>query len=72
MKKQTLHVITWKEDKLFVAKFLELEIASQGKNKQEAVENLKEAFDLYLEDEKTGGLQFAPIDEVSTQTLSFA
>ena len=47
MKKQTLHVVTWKEDKLFVAKFLELELASQGKTKQEAIKNLKEALELY-------------------------
>ncbi|HVF69795.1 MAG TPA: type II toxin-antitoxin system HicB family antitoxin [Xanthomonadales bacterium] len=69
MKKQVLHVITWKEDKLFVAKFLELELASQGKTKQEAVKNLKEALDLYLEDEKSGGIKFSPIDQVSTQTV---
>jgi len=48
MKKQVLHTIVWKENKLFVAKFLELELASQGKTKKEAVENLKEASDLYF------------------------
>lgn len=46
MKKQALHTIAWKEDKLFVAKFLELELASQGKTKKEAIDNLKEAFTL--------------------------
>lgn len=48
MKKQDLHTIVWKEDKLFVAKFLELELASQGKTKKEAVGNLREAFELRL------------------------
>ncbi len=69
MKKQALHVITWKEDKLFVAKFLELELASQGKTKDQAVDNLKEALDLYLEGEKTGSIKFSPVDNVSTQTV---
>lgn len=46
MKKQDLHTIVWKENKIFVAKFLELELASQGKTKKEAVTNLKEALDL--------------------------
>ncbi len=48
MKKKNLHVITWKEGKLFVAKFLELELVSQGKTKKEALENLKEVSDLYF------------------------
>ncbi len=47
MKKQVLHTIVWKENKFFVAKFLEIELASQGKTKKEALKNLKEASDLY-------------------------
>jgi predicted RNase H-like HicB family nuclease len=46
MKKQDLHTIIWKEDELFVAKFLEIELASQGKTKKEAIINLREAFNL--------------------------
>lgn len=70
MKKQTLHIITWKEKKLFVSRFLELELASQGKTKEEAVKNLKEALDLYLEDEEIEKLSVPSIEEVSTQTVS--
>lgn len=69
MKKQTLNIIIWKEDKLFVAKFLGIELASQGKTKQEAVDNLKEAFALYLEDEDKNKLYLPSITEVTTQTL---
>lgn len=71
MKKQTLNILTWKEDKLFVAKFLEIELASQGKTKQEAINNLKEALELFLEDEDTNKLYLPSIKEVATQTLSF-
>lgn len=70
MKSKTLHVIVWKEGKLFVAKYLELELASQGKTKNEAVKNLKEALDLYLEDEPIGNLGIPSIEEVTTKTVS--
>ena len=48
MKKHLLHTIVWKENKFFVAKFLEIELASQGKTKKQALQNLKEASDLYF------------------------
>ena len=48
MKRQILHTVVWKEESLYVAKFLELELASQGKTEKEAINNLKEARDLYL------------------------
>lgn len=70
MKTQTLHIIVWKEKKLFVAKFLELELASQGKTREEAVKNIKEALDLYLEDENINQLSFPPVEEVSTKVIS--
>lgn len=70
MKKQDLRTIVWKEDKIFVAKFLELELASQGKTKKEAINNLKEALGLYLEGENVDKLPFPSIEEVTTQTVS--
>ncbi len=63
-----LHTIVWKEDKIFVAKFLEVELASQGKTKEEAIKNLKEALGLYLEDEPKKVL-FPQIDKVSFQKI---
>lgn len=49
--KKTLPAVVWKEGILFVAKFVGLELASQGRTKEEAEKNLKEALNLYLEDE---------------------
>lgn len=69
MKKQILHTIVWKENKLFVAKFLEIELASQGKTKKEAIKNLREALGLFMEDEKSD-LSFPSINEVTTQAIS--
>ena len=43
--------IVWKEDAWFVAKCLEIEVASQGKTKKDALSNLTEALELYFEDE---------------------
>lgn len=51
MSKKTLPVIVWKEGNWFVAKTLGFELASQGKTKNEAIDNLQEALDLLLEDE---------------------
>ena len=50
MSKNDLKAVVWKEGTLFVAKALGLEVASQGRSRKEAIENLKEAVDLLLED----------------------
>lgn len=50
MKTKTFHSIVWKEGDLYVARCLEVNVASQGKSHPEAVKNLKEALKLYLED----------------------
>ncbi len=46
-----LHSVVWKEDKWFVAKALEVEVTSQGKTEQQALKNLKEALELYFENQ---------------------
>jgi predicted RNase H-like HicB family nuclease len=56
MLKSIFHSLVWREGKLYVAKCLEVEVASQGKTKKEALDNLKEALELYFENEKVGKL----------------
>ena len=46
-----LTATVWKEEDMFVAKCVELRVASQGKTKLHALRNLREAIELYLEDE---------------------
>ena len=46
-------VIINKEGRWFVARSVELGVVSQGKNVDEAKNNLKEAIELYLEDMPT-------------------
>ena len=64
-----LHGLIEKEDNLYSALCLELDVASQGKSIQEAKRNLKEAVGLYLEtvyeegDEKEFIPRPAPVEE---------
>jgi predicted RNase H-like HicB family nuclease len=44
-----IHTFVWKEGKFYVAKALEVEVASQGKSEKEALKNLQEALELYFE-----------------------
>ena len=46
------NVIVQKEEKWYVAKCLDNNIASQGKTIEEALENLKEALELYSQSEE--------------------
>ena len=50
MDKLTLHSIIEKENGLYSALCLELDVASQGKTAIEAKKNLQEAIELYLEE----------------------
>ncbi|MCB9383684.1 MAG: type II toxin-antitoxin system HicB family antitoxin [Bryobacterales bacterium] len=40
----------WKEKDWFVSQCLEVDVASQGETEEEALENLKEALELYFEE----------------------
>ncbi len=63
-----VHSIVWREDKLFVAKALEVEIASQGKTEKMALANLKEALELYFEDQTK--VELTPVSKPRLQDLS--
>jgi predicted RNase H-like HicB family nuclease len=47
--KRPFAATVWKEDNWYVAQCLELDVASQGATEEEALENLREALDLYFE-----------------------
>ena len=59
---KTFTAIIQKEEELFVAKCPEVGTASQGSTVEEALANLKEATELYLEE--------FPIEEMSTPLLT--
>lgn len=43
---KNLHYAIWKEGKYYVARSLEVEVASQGKTRKEAIASLQEALEL--------------------------
>ena len=49
MKTQTFTASILQEGEMFIAQCLEIDVASQGKSEDEAINNLKEALELYLE-----------------------
>ena len=50
MKKITFASVVWKEGKHYVSQCLNVDISSFGATKAEALKNLREALELYLED----------------------
>ena len=54
--KTQLTALIWEENKSFVSKCPELEVASAGDTPQEALANLKEAVELWLKNAKVLGI----------------
>lgn len=69
MHKKKFNSIIWKEGSWYVAKLVGIELASQGKTKREAVKNLTEALELFLEDEKLDTNMIAAPSKVETATV---
>ncbi len=47
--KRTFSASVWREGTWYVAQCLEVDVASQGESEEEALENLREAIELYFE-----------------------
>ncbi|MBO3842490.1 MAG: type II toxin-antitoxin system HicB family antitoxin [Candidatus Brockarchaeota archaeon] len=45
-----LHAVIWKEEDMYIIKEAVTGVTTQGKTIEEAIENLKEAVSLYLEE----------------------
>ena len=48
--KRTFTASIWQEGKWYIAQCVEIDIASQGKTKKEALANLREALELHFEE----------------------
>ena len=57
--------VVYQEDKYFVSQCLNVDVSSFGETSQEAIDNLKEAVELYLEDENVDQL-YQPVGEMFT------
>jgi len=73
IKKQTtvngLNALVWKENNLYVAKTIEVEIASQGPTSKQALKNLQEALELYFENEKIPSNKISPLQTLRLKRL---
>ncbi len=47
---RTFSASIWKEDNWYIAQCIEVDVASQGKTKEEALANLREALELHFEE----------------------
>ena len=56
MKKLDYMAVVWKEDNQYVSKCPEIGVASCGDSFEEAIDNLKEAVALYMENAKALGM----------------
>jgi predicted RNase H-like HicB family nuclease len=50
MKKMNFRATVWREGDWFVAQCLDVDVASQGRTREEALANLKEAVELHFEE----------------------
>lgn len=66
--KQIFTHVVWKEDRYFVAQCLNVDISSFGKTYEEALKNLEEALDLYLEDAPSGSVNRIEMPSLSITT----
>lgn len=61
--------IVWKEGKYFVAQCLNVDVSSFGKTYEEALKNLKEAVELYLEDAPKDAILEIDMPSISVSSL---
>lgn len=67
-----LQSVVWKEGKYYVSQCLNVDVSSFGKTKKEALNNLSEALELYLEDDKMSRISKVERPEVVRQQLNYA
>jgi len=72
MRKIDLKSVVWKERKHYVPQCLNVDVSSYGMTKKEALENLREALELYFQDSKTAKFVNVKQPNVVSLTLSNA
>ncbi len=65
-----LHAVTWKEGKWYVAKAVEVEVASQGLSEKESLDNLREALELYFDDQDAAEIISAKTPKLADLTIN--
>lgn len=63
-----LSYVVYQEGDGFVARCLDVNVASEGDTEREAIDNLREALELYFEDATTDEL--APVEHARVESLT--
>jgi len=72
MEQRILENEVWKEGKYYVAQCLNIDISSFGESREEALTNLDEAINLYLEDYKHEDIQNVENPEIVHLSVKYA
>jgi predicted RNase H-like HicB family nuclease len=72
MQQRILENVVWKEGKYYVAQCLNIDISSFGESREEALKNLDEAINLYLEDDKHEDIQNVENPEIVHLSIKYA
>ena len=72
MKRTKFINVTWKEGKYYVAQCLNIDVSSFGKTRKEALKNLEEAVELYLEDASDSKITKIEQPSINIQQLRYA
>ncbi len=67
-----IQAVTWKEGRRYVSQCLNFEVSSFGSTEKKALENLKEAVELYLEDKKIRKPSKIEVPRLSSLKLVYA
>ena len=66
MKRYQFTTLIWEEDGVYVSKCMEIELSSCGDTPKEALENLREAIDLWLKNAETLGLLYDALPSITS------
>jgi predicted RNase H-like HicB family nuclease len=72
MEQRILENVVWKEGKYYVAQCLNIDISSFGETREEALANLDEAINLYLEDDTHQDIQIVENPEIVHLSVKYA
>jgi len=74
MKNISFNIVVWQEEQYFVAQCLNTNVSSFGDTKEEALENINEALELYFEESDSIKLKYIKINEpeLVKSTLAYA
>ncbi|HUZ57450.1 MAG TPA: hypothetical protein VMU83_01550 [Hanamia sp.] len=64
--------VVWKEGKFYVAQCLNIEVSSFGESKEEALRNLNETIELYMEDASFDNLPEIDSPEITYTQIEHA